>query len=34
MSFDVPRQRSNFAFSYAPLLANGDREETRFRLSP
>ena len=34
ISFDVPRQRSNFSFSYAPLLANGDREETRFRLSP
>jgi len=34
ISFDVPRQRGNFSFSYAPLLANGDREETRFRLSP
>jgi len=34
VSFDVPRQRGNFSFSYAPLLASGEREETRFRLSP
>jgi hypothetical protein len=34
VSFDVPRQRANFSFSYAPLLASGEREETRFRLSP
>jgi len=34
VSFDVPRPGGNFSFSYAPLLANGEREETRFRLSP
>jgi len=34
VSFDVPRQPGNLRFSYAPPLANGEREETRFRLSP
>lgn len=34
ISFDVPRQSGNLRFSYAPLLSNGEREETRFKLSP